>query len=740
MSIVLICEKPSAAKTIAEALAEDGVTTKEGVDGVKYYEFVRDGKDHISIAAVGHLFSLKQVGKGWDYPRFDVHWIPSFEATKAAAFSEKYYRTIESIAKEADECIIATDYDDEGGVIGYNILTNMFGRKDAPRMKFSTMTHDELIKSYEKPEKSMDKGQVESGLARHYMDYIWGINLTRALTLAIKKTAQRFVILSTGRVQGPVLHMLAKHEKKIKAFKPKPFWELLLNVKVGNQTLDALYEKDKIWDEKDAKTIFGKLKSKNGVVSNVTSRIMSQKPPIPYNTTSLLADIYRYFGYSPKQGLDIAESLYQSGLISYPRTSSQKLPVEIGYEKIIKNIAKQDVYKQASKLIGTKLEPMQGQRADPAHPSVYPTGENPKKLSARQRNVYDLVVRHFLACFGQAAERESIRVELDVDGQKFVFNGKKTLKSGWTDLYGKYAKREEIILPKLDKGDKIPITKKDMLAKETPPPARYSQGSVLKEMENQGLGTKATRAQILQTLYTRGYLVGQSIEVTELGMAVSDILEKNVPDVISEKLTRHFEEEAEKIQTGETTREKVVKESEKELVKISEEFKKREDKIGKELTTSVIETQEKAAELGPCPKCKTGILSVHKSWRTKKRFVGCSNYKNGCKTGFPLPSMGTIINTGKICDKCKTPIIQVGRMGARPFRMCLDPECVTKKDWLNKKTLKKAKEDSIKSKNEFDKLQARAESLGLKCKECGQVFKTKRGLGIHTKRSHTAKK
>ncbi len=742
MAIVLICEKPSAAKTIAHALDDNGSPEEmEGVENVKYYKFVKDGKDHISVAAVGHLLSLKQIGKGWDYPRFDVHWIPAFEASKGAAFSERYFRTIEQVVEEADEVIVATDYDDEGAVIGYNILTHMFGRKDAPRMKFSTMTQDELIKSYENPEKKMNKGQVESGLARHYLDYIWGVNLTRALTLAIKNTAQRFVILSTGRVQGPVLHMLATHEKKIKAFKPKPFWEILLNIKVGSQVLEAKYEKDKIWKKEEAKSVFSKLKSKQATVTSLKKRIMTQKPPIPYNTTALLADIYRYFGYTPKRGLDIAEKLYQSGLISYPRTSSQKLPKEIGYEKIIKNLSKQDKYSFASKILKGKLEPVQGKRVDTAHPAVYPTGQKPKrKLSSLQNNVYDLIVRRFLASFGKDAKRESLRVGLDINGQNFYFNGKKTLVPGWTDLYGKYAKREEILLPDLKEGDKLPINKKELFDKETPPPARFSQGSVLKEMENQGLGTKATRATILQTLYSRGYLMGQSIEVTELGLSVSNILEKNVPDVVSEQLTRHFEEETDDILTGKNTREKVVKEAEKEMEKISKEFKKKEAKIGKELTKSVIDTQDKAAELGPCPKCKDGILSAHKSWRTKKRFAGCSNYtkkgKDQCKTGFPLPSVGTIIAAGKVCDKCKTPIIQVGRMGARPFRMCLDPECVTKKDWLNKKTLKKAKDDSVQSKKDFDKSQERAESLGLKCEECNKIFKSKRGLSIHKKRMH----
>jgi DNA topoisomerase I len=719
---LIIAEKPSAAKSIAQALSDGPVKThsREG-EKAEYYEFVRDDKDFMVVPAVGHLFTLKQKGKGWEYPVFDVEWVPTFQVNHFAKFAEPYFRTLEELAKETKDVIIATDYDDEGEVIGNNILNFILGRKDASRMKFSTMTQEELLESYEKLEK-LNKNLIESGLARHYLDFYWGISLTRALTLAIKASAKRFRILSTGRVQGPVLHMLAKHEKKIKAFKPKPFWEVNLDVIAGKQTLKAEYKIDKIWDKSDAEKLSKKIGAA-ATVKDLKTKLMTQRPPKPYNTTALLADIYRYFGYSPQQGMSIAESLYQAGLISYPRTSSEKLPKDINYKKIITALGKQTKYAKDTKLLLQKeLKPEEGTKTDAAHPAIYPTGEA-KKIGGKQQNVYDLIVRRFLACFGEPAKRESLKITLDASGEIFFLSGRKTIEPGWTAQFGKYSQREEILLPNMKPGDSLKIKKVNFNEKETQPPARFSQGSVLKEMENQGLGTKATRAQILQILYNRGYLLGKSIEVTELGMQLSDILEKNIPDVISEKLTRHFEEQTEEIENGKASKDVILKEAKERLNKICASFKQKEKKIGDELTSAVIATQDKQNILGTCKAC-SGTLKVHKNWRTGKRFVGCSGYKKGCRTGYPLPREGIITRTEKLCEECGTSIIQVRPAGRRPFRMCLDPQCKTKAEWLDEKKLKKAQEESRAA----SELAAK-----LKCEKCNKFFKTKRQMDSHMK-------
>ena len=717
---MIICEKPSAAKSIAEALADD--KPKKQGEKAAWYEFTKDGKDFVVVSAVGHLFTLKQTDKGWYYPVFNVDWVPSFKANKFAKFTEEYYHNIENLAKDAKDIVIATDYDDEGEVIGYNILRFLLGRKDASRMKFSTMTTEELKESYKHMTK-LNKSLIEAGLARHYLDFYWGISMTRALTLAVKASAKRFRILSTGRVQGPVLHMLAKHEKIIAAFKPDPFWELDAVVQIGKSDMVAEYGK-KILDKKEAETLAKKASAKTATVKDVQKKIMTQAPPKPYNTTALLADIYRYFGYVPTQALSIAESLYQGGLISYPRTSSEKLPPDINFKKIITQLGKQKNYEKESKslLSQATLKPEEGSKTDAAHPSVYPTGVY-KKLGDKQQRVYDLIVRRFLAVFGQPAKRESNKITLDISGVPFALTGKKTIEAGWTMLFGKYAQREEILLPDIKIGDSITVRKMNLLAKETQPPARFSQGSVLKEMEARNLGTKATRAQILQILYSRGYLIGKSIEVTELGQQLSDILERNVPDVVSEDLTGHFEEMTESIENEKATKDEVLDEAKKRIEKICNEFRKKEKKIGDELTSAVIATQDKQSKLGACLKCGS-MLKVHKNWRTGKRFVGCGGYPKGCRVGFPLPREGVIISTDKVCEQCKTPIIQVQKAGARPFRMCLDPTCPTKKEWLDVDKLKRVQEESRA---------ASAVAEQLKCTACSKYFKSKRAMNTHMK-------
>ncbi len=697
--ILILAEKPTAAKKIASALSKKPKVKEK--DGVKWYEFEKNGNKYIVAAAVGHLYSLKQASKGWTYPIFDVKWIPSYRATRKALFSKKYYDLLKDLSKDVDEVIIATDYDQEGSVIGYNILRFLFKKDKAKRMKFSTLTKDELTKSFENALPGMDMNQVEAGLTRHYLDWFYGINTSRALTLAIKKIGERFKILSAGRVQGPLLKILYEHEQKIKKFKPKPFWQIFAQVSMGKVVVQASHEKDKFWDEKKAKKAYeAAKKSKEGTVVTVKKRKYKQMPPNPFDTTALMTEAFRYFGYSPRQTMSIAEYLYQNGYISYPRTSSNILPDSIDFKKVLNGLKKIAKYKVLSeKLLSMgELKPNNGKKKDPAHPAIYPTGEIPEKLTSQQQRVYDLIVRRFMATFGPPSVRESLTVKIDIGGETFTVVGKRTIEKGWTEFYGKYAKLDELALPEVKVGDKIKVKKVEIVQKETHPPGRYTQGSILKEAERLNLGTKATRSQILQTLYDRGYVYGKSITVTDLGMKVAAILDKHVPEIVSPELTRKFEEKMEGVFEGKISKDDVIEEAKKELTKIFEKFKKKENAIGKELTKAVKETQLKQSILGKCPNCG-GELKVFFSWKTKKRFAGCSNYPK-CKTAYPLPAKGRIEATGKVCDKCGTPIIRVYREGKRPFEMCLDPNCPTKKDWVDKEKLKEAKERYAASQKE----------------------------------------
>lgn len=739
MTTIMICEKPDAAKKIAYAIADGKVKNVKSASGIVYFEFEKNKEKHIAVPAVGHIFGLKDVsGKGWTYPVFDLDWKPSFEINKRAAFSKKYFDTIQEVAQKGNKFIIATDLDEEGSVIGYNILRYICKKEEGRRMSFSTLTKQDLVEAYDKISKKLDYSRIESGLTRHILDYLWGINVSRALTLSIKHAGKKlsYYVLSAGRVQTPMLYFLIKREKEISKFKSKPYWEI--EAQIGTKPLiTASHKEGKFWDKKKVDTVQKKCKGKKAKVKDVKKKNVNKSAPTPFDLTSLQTEAYRFFGFSPKRTVSIAQNLYTAGYISYPRTSSQKLPPQIGYKNILEHLSKIKPYeKLCRKLLAMKeLTPNEGKKQDAAHPAVYPTSEQPelKSLKTEERKLYDLIARRFMATFAEPAIRESTNIEFDIKAEIFKTTGSRTIEKNWMEFYGPYAKMDEIEFPDVKKGETYTVKKLNLLSKETQPPSRYSQGSIVKELEKHNLGTKTTRATILQTLYDRGYTEGRSIQVTTLGMKVGDTLATYTPELVSEELTRNFEKAMEKVEQGKEKKEKIIKKAESVIRKVSKAFQANEQKLGRTLEKAVIEMKNKKQELGKCPNCKDGQLKLLFSPFTKKRFVGCSNYsrcgkcnftKKACKckcpicggekgkckctwkekqwipicgTGFPLPAKGGIESTPKICEQCNSPIIKVIRQGARPFTMCLDPKCKTKENWgkqKEEKNLKKRKEKS----------------------------------------------
>jgi len=674
---LIIAEKPSAAERIAGALA-DGKVEKFGKKAY-YFKFKHEGKDFAVVPAVGHLFVLDQKGSNtkWTYPVFDLYWKPTFE-NKNSLWAKKYYTNIVKIAKGASEFVSACDYDIEGSTIAYNILRYICGVKDGKRMKFSTLTKGDLISAYKKASPHLDFPQIEAGLTRHTLDFLWGINLSRALTLALENSGGYWT-LSVGRVQGPTLKILEEREKEIERFVPELFWELELHGMINSEEVIALHETGKFWEKEQAEGILDKCKGKQAKVDSIEKKMVKQAPPFPFDLTTLQRESYRNFGYSPKMTLDVAQSLYEQALISYPRTSSQKLPQKLGLKKIIEDLSGQKTYsKLCGKLTGRgKLFPKEGIKDDPAHPSIFPTGQVPKKLNSYQSKVYDLIVRRFLSTFAEPALREHVTAVIDVNNEKFKVFGMTTIKPEWMEFYGKYAKFKEQTLPKMAKGQIIENPEVLMNEKETTPPNRYSQASILKSMEDLGLGTKATRAQILHTLYEREYIRDKSIKVTTLGSAVIGALKKHSPEIISEDLTKKFEREMELIQEGKKRREEIVKTATDELNKILAKFKEHEKHIGSELKEGVREFQEIEHYVGVCPECK-GELRIIRSHATHKRFVGCSGYPK-CRHGFPLPQNGKITVLDEQCEKCGLNIVQVKQFKRRPWKLCVKCGFVVKK-------------------------------------------------------------
>ncbi|MFW6283658.1 MAG: DNA topoisomerase I, partial [Minisyncoccales bacterium] len=665
---LIITEKPQAAAKIAEAL---GKPKKQNLKGVAYYEVNRDGRQLLVACAVGHLFTLKQTITGYENPVFEIKWVPNYIAKKGD-FTKKYYDVILNLVKKAGSITIATDYDVEGEVIGLNIVKYICNQPDANRMKFSTLTPNELNESYDNKLKSIDWGQAIAGETRHYLDWFYGINLSRALMNAIKTTG-RFKIMSIGRVQGPTLNLIVNKERKIQAFEPKPYWQIFIKIfdSKTKKEIELKHNKD-IFDKSLLKQ-FEKLKGQKAEAK--TKKTLEKIPPNPpFNLTTLQTEAYRLHGITPAETLRIAQSLYLNGLISYPRTSSQKLPASINYKNILKQLAQEF---KAEDLI-KRDKPVEGKKSDPAHPSIYPTGQK-MILSGSEEKLYNLIVKRFLSLFCEDAEIEKKNISLEINKLKFSTKGEEIKKQSWLRIYPTSIKEKDI--PDID--GEVEIKDIRFEEKETQPPKRYTPGSIVSELEKRNLGTKATRSSILETLYDRNYVREKSIEATELGMSLIKTLEKYSHIIIDENLTREFEKEMESIRQSKKSpyeKQKKVIEKAKELIKkIFDDFEKHKEKIGKELLNAniqQIEHQKIENRIMTCPKCQKGHLIINYSKKTKRQFVSCDAYPD-CTNTYSLPPNSLIKKTDNVCEECNFPKLMSLRKGKKPWIFCFNPECPT---------------------------------------------------------------
>ncbi|MFH1125804.1 MAG: DNA topoisomerase I [Candidatus Altiarchaeota archaeon] len=666
MATLIITEKPKVAERIAKTLGTPDRHTREGVS---YYQV----GDVFVVPAVGHLFGLKERNLGqWKYPVFDIEWVPNYAMDKDAAYTKAYIENIERLAGKCDKFINSCDYDVEGEVIGFNVIK--FACKNNPldsnvkRMKYSTLTEESIMNAYQNLE-PINKGMADAGLTRHVLDWYWGINLSRALSIATRR-AGKYVTLSIGRVQGPTLKILATRELSIQAFKSEKYWQIELLLLKDKREFSAIHEKEKFKKKEEAEEVKNKC-GKTAVVIKVERKKFNQTPPSPFDLTTLQIEAYKHLNIDPRRTMEIAQDLYINALISYPRTSSQQLPPELNLRGIMEKLSANHEYKElCNSLLQTKLKPNNGKKIDPAHPAIHPTGERATNLEGQHKKLYDLIVRRFMATFGENAVRQTMTVILDNNGEKFVSSGTATVEKGWHIYYGPYAKFDEIELPPLEKGEIVEVKNILMHEKETQPPKRYTPASIIKEMEKRSVGTKSTRSQIVDILYRRNYVTGKTLEVTGLGLNVVKTLDKYCPEVLSDKLTRKFEMEMEEIQNGKRVMDLVVEDGRQTLTKILDEFKEHEVKIGESLGISAVNAIKQRESLGKCLKCE-GNLVMRES-RYGGFFVGCSSYPE-CKFIISMPK--TRVRRVGNCTQCGYATFAYGDKG---WRFCINPECPTK--------------------------------------------------------------
>ncbi len=675
---LVVAEKPKVAQKIAEAIG--GKAKRESSGGVSYYKVEKEGKLIFVAPAVGHIYTLAEKKKSWDYPVFDIEWVPSYKASGESYYTKPYLQLLESLGKKADVFVSACDYDIEGSTIAYNVFRFATRIEEGKRMKFSALTKNDLSEAYANLSE-FDYNNAYAGETRHILDWYYGINLSRALMKSLK-AASAYKIMSIGRVQGPALDILSRLEREINAFVPQPFWVVTAKIK----EIVFTHKKERFFAEAEADEAMANTGS-SGRVASIAKR-ESLIPPGPcFDLTSLQLEAHRTFGFSPSMTMEIAQSLYENSLITYPRTSSQKIPPTINVLSIVQKLGAQEEYKQRAATIMENrwFRIRQGSKDDPAHPAIHPTGLPPGKIGGQEKKLYGLIASRFLAAFAPPAKRENATITVESNGEQYVAAGGKTVEKGWLDFYP-YAKMKETELPEFADGEEVKIAEKKKTKKETSPPKRHTQASIVAELEKKHLGTKATRATIIETLFKRGYMTGAPIEVTDFGLKVDAVLAKYAPEILDEELTRKIELDMDKIVEGKIDKEKVINEGKEMLAQILDRWKKNERKIGEELADALRETQRKESYVGKCDKCGNELIIIRLNGG--KQFIGCRNYPN-CRNTYPLPPSALIKPLDRECGVCGKPMIRVIK-GRKKYDMCIDPQCPSKENWAKKGKTKKS--------------------------------------------------
>ena len=555
--VLIIAEKPKAAAKIAKAMR---FKYAGKVGKVPVWRGMLNGRRAIIASTAGHLFTLETKDRG--YPVFSYYWVPRWRSSKEA-YLKRFYQALRTLSGRASEFINACDYDIEGSVIGYNIVRYLGDVRRAKRVKFSSLTEEEIRKAFSRPG-PLDWDLIEAGLCRHELDWIWGINVSRALMDILNILSGNRAIHSAGRVQSPTLNEVYKRHIIRETYVPTPLFNVLVTVELDGrlvklETLGAPFK-----SLSEAKAVADKLRGLGyGVIEKVIRERRAIGPPPPFNLTDLQLESSRIYKIPPSETLKIAEDLYLDALISYPRTNSQKLPLTLNNKQIILSLSRIAEYRGYALTLLKKslLRPVQGKKDDPAHPAIYPTANTSlvSKLGGKHRRIYDLIARRYLASFGDNLLVSVITYRVRIGSKEFTLSGRSIIKRGWLLIYP-FIRIQEAEIPELREGDRLPIKEVKVVRTLTKPPPRYTRATLLKWMEASGIGTEATRAEIIETLFKRGYLRSfrEGLDITDTGMFVAEILYKVFRELTGIELTKEFERYLNLVRSGKLSREDVV--------------------------------------------------------------------------------------------------------------------------------------------------------------------------------------
>src|SRR5215204_6250670 len=649
MKTLVIAEKPSVARDIVAALPGSFDANKE------FYE----GDDYVVTYAVGHLLELNppedydERFKKWRMD--DLPIIPDeFRVRPRDAKSKKQLSVIHKLLKreDVDHVINACDAGREGELIFTHVYETSGVDKPVDRLWISSMTKQAIREGFEKlrPDAQLEPLR-EAARSRAEADWLVGMNATRAAT--IRGRAWVGGVVSLGRVQTPTLALMVKREREIQAFVPEPYW--LVHAQFDPRYEGLWFEGDetRLKDGKRADEIAAKVSGADGVVESVERKEQSERAPLLYDLTSLQRDANRRYGFSARRTLQAAQSLYEDKkAITYPRTSSRWLSGDLvaQLKPTAATLAPIPDYAEAARFVlGLQQLPL-GRVVNDAkvddHHAIIPTDVEHEldRFSPDERRVFDLVARRFLAVFHPPARFARTTIVTLVDEERFRSRGKITLEAGWRGVYGlesdedKKARQqdedsedESAELPPLEQGQSVKCATAEVEAKETKPPPRYTEATLLSAMETagkliddeelreamkeSGLGTPATRAEIIETLIRREYIerAGKDLQPTPKGMSVVTMLEEH--PITSAELTGDWEKQLSDIEHGNGARSAFMdgiagfaKTTVEQIASLPD------DKIKVE-----------RVELGLCPKCgaETGEILKENS-----RAYGCTSWKS----------------------------------------------------------------------------------------------------------------
>src|SRR3954464_8879100 len=490
---LIVTEKNNSAKKIAEILS-GGDAKADAAYKVPFYTWSDEGGEQMTVGLKGHVMSPAFTEGYSNWQETDLHELIDADIVKEPT-DKNVVKAVKKVAKDADEVVIATDYDREGELIGLEALEAIIEvnpglvgaskgsdgdalatRPRIKRARYSALTKQEIERAFGDLD-DLSYDLAYAGAARQDIDLIWGATLTRAVSLATRRFGSNF--LSVGRVQSPTLGLIVERELERRAHVAKPYWEVFARFQHPDSAFEAHHSTDRFWEKAEADAALAGTKSP-GLVKEVTAKRSQRKPPAPFNTTAFTTEASNRLGITPKRAMQLAEDLYMDRFISYPRTDNTVYPASLPTRELVASLVRVPEFEAGAFLLDGDLTPTRGKKETTDHPPIYPTqAVHPGALDGPKQRVYELVARRFLATFAPPMAIESTRADIQAGSETYFVRGSVVTDPGFAAIYT-YARSSDEEIPKVEEGQELPLDGDPWAVdKETQPPPRISQGKLV---------------------------------------------------------------------------------------------------------------------------------------------------------------------------------------------------------------------------------------------------------------------